>query len=60
VGEEVAVVRVVASVVEEVVVVEGLVVEVLDGVFEEDAEVEVVVRQVGSRGGSNWHCAGVG
>jgi hypothetical protein len=56
VGEEVAVVRVVASVVEEVVVVEGLVVEVLDGVFEEDAEVEVVVRQVRSR----CRSAGVG
>ena len=49
-------VQVVASVVEEVVLMEDPVVEVLDGVFEEDAEVEVVVRQVRS----NCHCAGIG
>jgi hypothetical protein len=42
VGEGVTVVRVVVSVVEEVVAMEGSVVEALDGVFEEDAEVRQV------------------
>jgi hypothetical protein len=59
VGEEVAVVQVVVSVVEEVVLMEDPVVEVLDGVFEEDAEVEVVLRQVKSRCGSKCRGAGV-
>ena len=52
-------VQAVASVVEEVVLMEGSVVEVLEMVFEEDAEVEVVLRQVKSRCGSKCRGAGV-
>ena len=55
-GEEVVVVRVVATVVDEVVLMEGSVVEVLEVVLEEDAEVEVALRQVKSR----CRSAGVG
>lgn len=50
------VVRVVATVVDEVVLMEGSVVEVLEVVLEEDAEVEVALRQVKSR----CRSAGVG
>ena len=53
------VVRVVATVIDEVVLMEGSVVEVLEMVFEEDAEVEVVLRQVKSRCGSKCRGAGV-
>ena len=51
-----AAVRVVASVVEDVVVIKDSVVEVLEVVLEEDAEVEVALRQVKSR----CRSAGVG